>query len=375
MTERIENKHVFKTFEFLRFPLILGVVFIHCFIGEFSIEEVDFANLTSTDFYNLLRVSISHVGAHLCVPVFFFISGYLFFVHLETWDKNVYYSKLKKRARTLLVPYLLWNLIKIAFVVIGAYIHHRAESCLTYFSEYGYLRMLWDGNVWNTDRVNLLGWPALSSSPIMFQLWFLRDLMCVMVLAPIYHCAFKHLKYIPLIVIAICFLLSIQTNISGFSNEALLFFGTGAYMRINNIDFATIIKKWSFLLYPLAFILWIVCTCFDGHLTATGDLFYPFYIIVGSCVLYDMADTIVNKNKYGIPTIITQSTFFIYLVHTLFIEELESLTKMSLLQSNAITMTLVYIFFPLIICGICTFSYVFMKRIVPRVLMVLTGGR
>lgn len=45
--------------------------------------------------------------------MFCIISGYLFFQGLNTVDcfKEKYKLKLKSRVRTLLVPYLLWNII------------------------------------------------------------------------------------------------------------------------------------------------------------------------------------------------------------------------------------------------------------------------
>ena len=47
------------------------------------------------------------------VPAFFFISGYLFFL-----SKKSYGKKLKDRIHTLLIPYILWNLLLLLFYLI-----------------------------------------------------------------------------------------------------------------------------------------------------------------------------------------------------------------------------------------------------------------
>ena len=48
----------YKVFDWLRFPLIVGVVFIHCFGKPFDFSAIDFGNLSGEDYYNLFRVSI-----------------------------------------------------------------------------------------------------------------------------------------------------------------------------------------------------------------------------------------------------------------------------------------------------------------------------
>ena len=47
----------------------------------------------------------------VAVPVFFIISGYFFFYQTKVFGKETYFKKLKKRIRTLLIPYFLWNLV------------------------------------------------------------------------------------------------------------------------------------------------------------------------------------------------------------------------------------------------------------------------
>lgn len=61
----------YKLFDWLRFPLIVGVVFIHCFGEPFDYDSIDFSQLSSMDFYNLFRVSISQVATHYVCPFSF----------------------------------------------------------------------------------------------------------------------------------------------------------------------------------------------------------------------------------------------------------------------------------------------------------------
>ena len=49
----------------------------------------------------------------VAVPVFFIISGYFFFYQTKAFGKEAYSKKLRKRIKTLLIPYLLWNLLRV----------------------------------------------------------------------------------------------------------------------------------------------------------------------------------------------------------------------------------------------------------------------
>lgn len=55
----------------------------------------------------------------VAVPVFFIISGYFFFYNTYLFDKETYIKKLKKRVKTLLIPYFLWNLLPVLLITGG----------------------------------------------------------------------------------------------------------------------------------------------------------------------------------------------------------------------------------------------------------------
>ena len=95
-----QNELKYKVFDWLRFPLIVFVVYIHSFGKPIDFYAIDFSNPMPMDYYNLFRISISHVLTHIAVPMFFFISGFLFFNKLQEWNRTVYFDKLKKRIKT-----------------------------------------------------------------------------------------------------------------------------------------------------------------------------------------------------------------------------------------------------------------------------------
>lgn len=78
-------------------------------------------NLSEMNIYHFISEGISHNLSRIRNPLFFFFSGFFFFRKLEEWNAGFYRSQLKKRIRSLLLPYLLWNILMIAAIYIKNY--------------------------------------------------------------------------------------------------------------------------------------------------------------------------------------------------------------------------------------------------------------
>ena len=85
----------------LRGILCVLVVYVHC-------QNTDWFNAASAPWIASAEKGAASLFTAIAVPGFFFLSGYLFFRNF-TWDKLR--RKLVNRVFTLLIPFLLWNLI------------------------------------------------------------------------------------------------------------------------------------------------------------------------------------------------------------------------------------------------------------------------
>lgn len=208
-----------KSFESLRFYLIIGVVFIHNYATTAMLngENVNVSR-SVTPMLAYSSDLFSQVLGRLSVPLFFLISGYLFFYNVEQFDKQIYYNKLKKRMRSLLIPYLIWNIIYLLFGII------RSSVSVSDLNIGTFIEYLW-GN-FDSD--------CLDAFPIAYPFWYIRDLMVVVLFTPlIYHFKFS----IVLLISGITFFL-LNVNIPylgmrGFSTEAFCFFFCGSYLVLN----------------------------------------------------------------------------------------------------------------------------------------------
>ena len=191
-----------RRIELLRFPLIVGVVFIHsydinpAFAGaKIGLAQMDFV----TDF---VRSVISLGVACTAVPLLFLISGYLFFASRPLTAVS-FVAKLKSRSHTLLVPFLVWNIATLICLAIA----QAAPATQVFFS----------GNSLAVDRFTFSDffnaiW-GIGRPPISYQFWFIRDLMLLVLIAPCIEFLNRSSSTIYLSIYLICLLA--DTNLAG----------------------------------------------------------------------------------------------------------------------------------------------------------------
>lgn len=127
----------------------------------------------------LLQDAISGKIARTAVPMFFMISGMLFFRNISSIGDV--WQKMKRRARSLLVPYLIAALFLPAVYALMSFLPWTAK----------FVNSSVGGSVFTLPLPDMLMqlYVAIpgSSSPVGFHLWFLRDLIIIVALSPILY--------------------------------------------------------------------------------------------------------------------------------------------------------------------------------------------
>lgn len=176
------NDRLSKTIMFLRFPLIVAVVFIHTNLADVMINGRLLVNEGQFPIHDLFRHIITNELARIAVPLFFFISGFLFFYHTD-FSMKMYKQKLKKRVRTLLVPYLFWNtVVFLLFFLTQIFFSSMTSGRNKLIVDYGWL-----------DWMNLF-WNYREGMPVCYQFWFIRDLIFVVLFVPVLYYFIKYCK-------------------------------------------------------------------------------------------------------------------------------------------------------------------------------------
>ena len=220
------NDRTSSRIEILRFPLIVGVVFIHNYATAVIQREGPVGATNDGAWVQFLRLFVSEGLARIAVPLFFAISGYLFFV--GGWDWTKYTAKLHRRLHTLLIPYLFWNFLALAvFAAAQSVPQFRFAAFSTRFPPIHSFTAF--------DYVNAL-FGLTVNYPISAQFWFIRDLMALVVLAPVIHLLLGRRLALPFVVALLGLWFLHDWPLLWPSADATFFFCAGAYLSLPGHD-------------------------------------------------------------------------------------------------------------------------------------------
>ncbi len=279
------------TISFMRLPLAVGIVFQHSYyIGG------------STDSTALLRGLFSWTLGGMGVPVFFVISGYLFFLQFPIdgeflrWDWHTYFLKIRRRTGSLLLPYFLWNVVTIFYLQLTFDWHQ-----------------LWDCIVFNSGRHNVFGLEvAPDFAPVNGVLWFVRDLMVLSLFTPLIYIALRYTKFYFLILLFILRTLHFPTVVNGQFFTAVCFFSLGAYLSIFRKDLSQVAlahwRKWMWI-FVVAALFWP----FVNGLLST--IFAPFVQLFLLLYFFYSASVLMSRTNRQISSFWTQSAMVVYATH------------------------------------------------------------
>ena len=345
----------------LKFPLIVGVVFIHAYVKKTG-EEIDgLGSESSLLVLEFLRNFISQGIARLAVPLFFLMSGYLFFYGFD-FSLESFFKKLKSRVKTLLIPFLLWNLATLALVALI-----QANPLVKEF--FGW-KVGWVSSYSFNDYLAAIF--GIGRAPVAYQFWFVRDLMLLILGVPLFHFLFK---YLPLPFLFLLFL----GWISGYwpiyvpHAEATLFFSIGAFIGTKGKSLFALDRYGIYaiaLYFPLALAnAYFFTSVFYPYLHRIGILFGVISGLFFTQFL--MESPRVKKALIGLSGV----SFFVFAAH----EPLLTLTRNILSQNfwpqSPKSAFGPYLFTPILVLILLVLTYSLFSKVAPRLLNLVTGGR
>jgi len=359
-----------KTIDFLRFPLIVGVVFIHTDFSDIVMTGVKQISFVNYPLFSHIFFLFSKVIFEVCVPLFFFISGFLFFYKTAGFSTEIYLRKLKNRVRSLLIPYVFWNLLVILFLLLaqlflsGSLVSGRNKL----ITDYSLQDWLW--SFWDTSQIN----PNLRKSlPINSPFWFIRDLMVVVLFSPIVYILIKKLRAYAVIILGLLWIFNPFFYLPGLSTVSFFFFTAGAYFSINTKNFARGMRPMLSIVVPL-YLLLVAAQLIFLNKSWWVDL-YCAGICIGLIATVSVVAHFIAKESWRTNAFLANSSFFIFAYHRLpLVFVIKFLFKILEPQSEVLLLFL-YVFCPVIIIVFGLVIYSFLKQFWPRFTAVIGGGR
>jgi len=354
------EKRLSGVIESMRFPLIYLVVIAH--MVSFETPRVTLS-WNSHDIYTFISEMISHNLARLSVRCYFLISGYYLFKKLVELNCSVYVGQLKKKIRTLLIPYVLWNLILIAALISKYYLFQRLELNST------------NSQAEYETIVNNSWYQLLWGMPINFPLWYMRDLICMTLIAPLFYFWFRYLKGYGLVLLVIFYLTIHNTGIPGFSSTAMMFFGAGAYYAMHKQNLLLVTAPFKKTSMALTLVLLLIATLMNG--TTSHEYIVRMFILVGVVAVINLFDDLNDKERWrNTLDKLAPYSFFIYVSHEVYIINWlkGAWTKLPIYEFGWGKL-IGYFVVPCLCMLACIGLYYLIKVLNPRLLALLTGGR
>jgi len=295
------------------------------------------------------------------VPLFFLMSGYLFFATFH-WSQKTYVRKVATRLRSLLIPFLFWNILALLFFAVAQAI----PSIQPYFSGTGKKIMEYGA----FDYLNALF--GLKGYPIAYHFWFIRDLILLVALAPVLAVIVRFVPIPFFLLLYVCWVTE-SWPIYMPGAVGVLFFSAGALCGIKGQSlfafdrFGTAIL----LLYiPLLFadVIWYEAW-FNVYLHRTG-------LIVGVlATLYATKLILRSQSLCNALVSLGGASFFVYAAHEPLLGILRLLAFKYVPLDGAYTMLILYLGIPVLLMTLLVLCHRLLNILCPRPLSVVTGGR
>lgn len=220
--------HVSRVIDVLRFPLIALVVFFHAFTCTVTLPAGAYdwhQPVTDFVYWKLLHDSV----ATAAVPLFFALSGYLYFAGAAGFGWAVWRKKTVARVCRLWIPLVTWAGLALLFYAVLHVCGGQNETAKDLF---GRPHPVW----WWVDA--FVGVGSVPGPYLCRAGWFVRDLFFAGLLSPLWHFLLKRKSTTwPTLGALFILYLTVFAPLPFLGSRAVFFFCLGASYAIHGRDF------------------------------------------------------------------------------------------------------------------------------------------
>ena len=341
--EQSERINIYKAF------LAIMVVFIHAY------PEKDGLLLSDMNYVDVIQYIISQIICRCAVPAYFFLSA--LFLYRKPFN---YKTNLVRKLKTLGIPYLIMNTVWIVFFLLVKFVPVIGGLVNTDVSSWGLFDFL--------DAY--LGFE--NGSPILYPLWFIRDLLVLNVLASVVG---KIVEKIPVVSVFVAFLLWLlvpETGLFFLSMSAIVFWVFGCAVCKISFDIA----KFDKIPVWLISVVYLLCLIADSFTVTLkfGFVFHNVCIVIGMLFWYVCTKILMQTRIKKILLTVSTYSFGIYIFHEMSLTLFKKVCA-KILPDGTIFSLLQYFVIPIIIIVGCIILSMLLKRFVPALYKLLTGSR
>ena len=276
MLSREKNK-----ISYLHFILSVLVILIHSINNETKIEQF---------------FSIEKGIGQFAVPLFFIISGFLFF--RNTYTMNDVKQKMRKRVYTLLIPYLIWNLIYYVIYMLrnpgmGLDVGMIVDAAFNY-----------------------------TYNP---SFWFIYQLILLVIISPILFYALKDIKFSIVFLVLISLSVIFEYDLPYINEDAIIYYFSGAiFSKLYNANKVSFISKKNIIITLIISIIAFILNRWTYRMIYVNanyrTIFIWTIILVRLMVAFAIFYFIDLFFKYDKVYSFMENAFFLYAIHYMIVK-------------------------------------------------------
>lgn len=351
------DEYLSRKIKILSLFAIIGVVYIHSNSAEPRMQLPGSVIAGDLHINSFVQFFIANGLARFCIPLFFCVSGFLFFRPGAGDGIQRFLVKIAKRLKTIVLPFLIWSLI--GFSLTRLMLHVPFYEASVPFPKATFLHFI----------------KTLHLTPFSVHLWFLVHLFILMLFGyPIFLLLKTRLVYAAFAGV-FYFWLRGDNQLYFISTDALLFFMLGGFFAVRGINMNYKISRNRTLALLLTWVLLLIVKTVLAYRWSM-PWFHQLTVLLGLlCVWFCYDHFVQSKQRLsGRLEKIADHSFFIYAAHA----PLLGMSIGSLLnyfgQSPATSLASFVIVPPLFIAGLVLISSL-LRKASPAFYGILTGGR
>lgn len=361
-----------QSLDLLRFPLAVVVLIVHVFTVTEIVYQGKNVNAEAYPLFVMVRDFVDAFLRGQSVPIYYFISGFVFFLGAGM-TRKVYVRKLKNRVKSLLLPYVFWTLLAILFLVLSvsfAQGQHSADFQDLTLSWQGLLSAFW---VYHGE---LEGRYVESFFPLNTPLWFVRNLMVVVLCVPFIYWLLQRTKHYVVLLLGIVWLTMSLCGVKTYSFDvAFFFFSLGGYLSLYRKDMFSIFAR-SFTTSAILYIgLGLLYIYLDDDYPLWAIGVKQLNVLIGLFFAYGLAGWVLAHGKFKPNAFLPSVSFFVYVSHSLIVYKIQKVMAVMISPDSGFSLLLVYILTIVVTLGVLLSVFYLLHRYAPRLLKVITGKK
>lgn len=339
------QKEESRRYDALKVLMCVFVLMIHAFSDDFM--DIGWDGVGTL--YRFTFV-VSRVVCDCAVPVFILISSILLYAKPFTWWGNF-----KKKCRSLLVPYLIFNSLWVVLMfvkhVLGQKLGIQAGDDIDFST--------WSLYDWLDAYLGLTG----DYKPLLTTLWYVRDLFILNLLAiPIK----KLIDWLPVPMLVLTLVLWFgDIQIHGIQDYSIPFFIFGYYLVKYDIHLEDMDRKLHKYLVLAVFLLSMAVVVLQQRESVIVARVY----LLAAVVFWLRCSR--RLTRFGkVIGLILPASFFIYLTHRFIYAIIQVV-----IDGSVMVYLVTYVLKPVIALAVLLGVYYLLRRFMPGVLALMVGGR